>query len=119
MKIFSGEIGEKCHQSCLVALVLCTKLYIKLAVSLCSFSHFSFPFNFRTADALVFFYVIAILDIWKTTLFYEGESVVYDGFKYVWPVKPPTFPRGNILLEFYFHRLEKQKPRFFFKKRVV
>ena len=20
-------------------------------------------------------------------LFYEGESVVYDGFKYVWPVK--------------------------------
>ena len=25
--------------------------------------------------------IIAILDIWKTTLFYEGESVVYDGFK--------------------------------------
>ena len=31
--------------------------------------------------------IIAILDIWKTTLLYEGESVVYDGFKYVWPVK--------------------------------
>ena len=31
--------------------------------------------------------IIAILDIWKTTLFYEGESVVYDGLKYVWPVK--------------------------------
>ena len=31
--------------------------------------------------------IIAILDIWKTTLFYEGESVVYDGFKYVWPIK--------------------------------
>ena len=31
--------------------------------------------------------IIAILDIWKTTLFYEGESVVYDGFKFVWPVK--------------------------------
>ena len=31
--------------------------------------------------------IIAILDIRKTTLFYEGESVVYDGFKYVWPVK--------------------------------
>ena len=31
--------------------------------------------------------IIAILDIWKTTLFYEGESVVYDEFKYVWPVK--------------------------------
>ena len=31
--------------------------------------------------------IIAMLGIWKTTLFYEGESVVYDGFKYVWPVK--------------------------------
>ena len=31
--------------------------------------------------------IIAILDIWKTTLFNEGESVVYDGFKYVWLVK--------------------------------
>ena len=31
--------------------------------------------------------IIAILDIWKTTLFYEGESVVYDGFKYEWPIK--------------------------------
>ena len=34
--------------------------------------------------------IIAILDKWKTTLFYEGESVVYDGFKYVWPVKGYT-----------------------------
>ena len=31
--------------------------------------------------------ITTILDIWKTTLFYEGESVVYDGLKYVWPVK--------------------------------
>ena len=31
--------------------------------------------------------IIAILDIWKTTRVDEGESVVYDGFKYVWPVK--------------------------------
>ena len=54
MKIFSGEVGLKCHQSCLVALVFCTKLYINLGVSLCSFSQFSFPFNYRTADALVF-----------------------------------------------------------------
>ena len=38
---------------CLVALVFCTKLYIKVAVSLFSFSQFSFPFNFRTAKALV------------------------------------------------------------------
>ena len=53
MKKISGEVDIKCHQSCLVALVFCTKLYIKLAVSLCSFSQFCFPFNFRTASALV------------------------------------------------------------------
>ena len=53
MKKFSVEVGIKCHQSCTVALVFCTKLYIKLAVSLCSFSQFSFPFNFQTANALV------------------------------------------------------------------
>ena len=53
VKKFSGEVGVKCHQSCLVALVFCTKLYIKLAVSLCSFSQFSFPFNFRTVSTLV------------------------------------------------------------------
>ena len=47
------EVGLKCHQSYLVALAFCTNLYIKLAFSLCSFSHFSFPFNFRTAEALV------------------------------------------------------------------
>ena len=53
MKKISGEVGIKCHQSCTVALLFCTKLYIKLAVSLCSFSQFSFPFNFQTANALV------------------------------------------------------------------
>ena len=47
------EVGLKCHQSCLVALAFCTKLYIKLAFSLCSFSQFSFPFNFQTVEALV------------------------------------------------------------------
>ena len=53
MKKSSGEVGIKCHQSCTVALAFCTKLYKKLAVSLCSFSQFSFPFNFQTANALV------------------------------------------------------------------
>ena len=53
VKKFSGEVSIKCHQSCSAALVFCTKLYIKRAVSLCSFSQFSFPFNFRTANALV------------------------------------------------------------------
>ena len=52
-KDFHCKVGLKCHQSCLVALPFCTKLYIKLAFSLCSFSQFSFPFNFRTAEALV------------------------------------------------------------------
>ena len=52
-KEFRCEVGLKCHQSCLVALAFCTKLYIKLAFSLCSFSHFSFPFNFQMAKALV------------------------------------------------------------------
>ena len=50
VKKFSGKVDVKCHQSCLVALVG-TKLYVKLAVSLCSFSQFSFSFNFRTANA--------------------------------------------------------------------
>ena len=53
MKKFSGEVGIKCHQSCTVALVFCTKLYKKPAFSLCSFSQFSFPFNFQMANALV------------------------------------------------------------------
>ena len=51
MKKCSGKVDVKCYQSCLIALVFCTKLYIKLAVSLCSFSQFSFPFHFRTANA--------------------------------------------------------------------
>ena len=41
------------YLSCTVALVFCTKLYIKLAFSLCSFSQFSFLFNFQTANAVV------------------------------------------------------------------
>ena len=44
-------------------------------------------FHLKNHDPRLEKLVIAILDIWKTTLFYEGESVVYDGFKYVWPVK--------------------------------
>ena len=57
MKKFSGEVAIKCHQSCWVALVFCTTLYLKLTVYLCSLSHFSFPFNFQTAIALVFKFV--------------------------------------------------------------
>ena len=40
-----------------------------------------------TTSLTLYVPIIAILDIWKTTLFNEGKSVVYDGFKCVWPVK--------------------------------
>ena len=49
--------------------------------------HFAAPFICSCVGLTLYVPIIAILDIWKTTLFYEGESVVYDGFKYVWPVK--------------------------------
>ena len=74
MKKFSGKVGIKCHQSCLVALVFCTKLYIKLAVSLCSFSQFSFPFNFRTADAMVLIFGTLPL----SCLFYNTLLAIFD-----------------------------------------
>ena len=74
MKKFSGKVGVKCHQSCLVALVFCTKLSIKLAVSLCSFSHFSFPFNFRTANALVLKFGILLL----SCLFSNTLLAIFD-----------------------------------------
>ena len=48
------SVAKISHQGCLVALVFCTKLYIKLVVSLSLFSQFSFPFNFRTALVLKF-----------------------------------------------------------------
>ena len=68
-KEFRCEVGLKCHQSCLVALPFCTKLYIKLAFSLCSFSHFSFPFNFQTAKALVLkFGPLPLYHIFSNTL---------------------------------------------------
>ena len=55
----------------------------------CSFTLALFPCSFSLVGNQLTLYVpiIAILDIWKTTRVYEGESVVYDGFKYVWPVK--------------------------------
>ena len=41
-----------------------------------------------SADELTLYVpIIAILDIWKPPFFYEGESVVYGGFKYVKYVK--------------------------------
>ena len=44
-------------------------VHIKLAVSLCSFSHFSFPFNFRTAYALVFkFGTLPLSGLFSNTL---------------------------------------------------
>ena len=69
MKKISGEVGKKCHQSCTVALHFCTKLYIKLAVSLYSVSQFSFPFNFRTANSLVLkFGTLSLSGLFSNTL---------------------------------------------------
>ena len=68
MKELSGEVGIKCHQSCTVAMVFCTKLYIKLAVSLRSFSQFSFPFNFQMANALVLKFGTLPLRLFSNTL---------------------------------------------------
>ena len=61
--------------------------------------------------------IIAILDIWKTTLFYEGESVVYDGFKYVWPIKGyySFFTTWLVDLQIE-HTAKRNKPWYIFKK---
>ena len=68
-KEFHCEVGLKCHQNCFVPLAFCTKLYIKLAFSLCSFSQFSFPFNFRTAEVLVLkFGQIPLCHLFSNTL---------------------------------------------------
>ena len=56
--------------------------------------------------------IIAILDIWQTTLFYEGESVVYDGFKYVWPVK--GYLEKKILLKFCWSWMSDNNYSFYF-----
>ena len=53
LKKFTCEVGVQCHQSCLAALVYCTKLHRKLIFSLCSFCQISFLLTFETAKALV------------------------------------------------------------------
>ena len=68
-KEFRCKVGLKCHQSCFVALAFCTKLHIKLAFSLCSFSHFPFPFNFQTDKALVLqFGPLSLYQLFSNTL---------------------------------------------------
>ena len=67
---------NNCHQSCLIALVVCPKLYIKLAVSLCSFSQFSFPFNFWMANALVLkFGTLPLRCLFSNTLLAIFDSI--------------------------------------------
>ena len=92
-KEFRCEVGLKCHQSCLVALAFCTKLYVKLAFSLCSFSQFSFPFNFPTAEALVLkFGPLPLYHLFSNTLleilisFFVQElfTVLYQKMGQIW-----------------------------------
>ena len=61
-KKYSGEVGIKYHRSCLVALVFCTKLHIKLASSLRWVSQFYFLLSFERL------YIICLgLEIWHTS----------------------------------------------------
>ena len=84
------EVGLKCHQSCSVALAFCTKLYIKLAFSLYSFSQFSFPFNFRTAEALVFkFRPLPLYHLFSNTLL-----AIFDFF-FCWRVIHRFVPKNG------------------------
>ena len=71
----------------------CTKLYIKLAFSLCSFSQFSFPFNFRTAEALVLkfgplplyhLFSNTLLAIFDTLFVQELFTVLYQKMGQTW-----------------------------------
>ena len=79
MKKVSSEVGIKCHQSCTVALVFCTKLYIKLAVSQSSFSQFSFPVNFQTANALVLkFGTLRLRCLFSKTLLAIFDIIVHS-----------------------------------------
>ena len=87
------KVGVICYQSCLIALVFCTKLYRKLAVSLCSFLQFSFPFNFWTANALVLkFCTLPLSYLFSNTLlailisFFVQDlfTVLYQNMGQIW-----------------------------------
>ena len=112
MKIFSGEVGIKCHQSCLVALVFCTKLYIKLAVSLCSFSQFCFPFNFRTADALA----LKLGTLPLSGLFYNTLLAIVDIFfrsKVIYRFVPKNGPKltcGRVFQHYFISKENLKNP---------
>ena len=113
MKKFSGEVGTKFHQSCLVALVFCTKLYtcIKLAVSLCSFSQFSFPFNFRTANALVLKFCTLLL----SCLFSNTLLAIFDiffSFKNYSPFCTEKWAKIDMRERFQHNFISKSRARF-------
>ena len=112
MKKFKGKVGIKCHQSCLIALVFCTKLYIKLAVSLCSFSQFSIPFNFRTANALVLKFGTLLLScLFSNTLLAIFDilfrSRVIDRFV---PKKGPKLTCGRVFQHNFISKANLKNP---------
>ena len=112
MKKLSVEVGIKCHQSCTVALVFCTKLYIKLAVSLCSFSQFSFPFNFQTANALVLkFGTLPLRCLFSNTLLvifdiFFGSKVIH---RFV-PKNGPKMTCGRVFQHNSFSKANLKNP---------
>ena len=117
MKKFSGEVGIKCHQSCFVALVFCTKLYIKLVVSLCSFSQFSFPFNFRTANALVLKFGTLLLScLFSNTLLAIFHILFRSrGIHRFVPKNGPKLTCGRVFQHNFISKanLKKSRARFF------
>ena len=117
MKKINGKVDIKCHQSCLVALVFCTKLYIKLAVSLCSFSQFCFPFNFRTANAMVLkFGTLPLSGLFSNTLLAIFDilfrSKVIHRFV---PKNGPKLTCGRVFQHNFISKanLKKSRARFF------
>ena len=73
------EVGLKCHQSCLVALAFCTKLYIKLAFSLCSFSQKFFLLTFERLKPG--------LEIWSTFSLSSFLQYLVSDFWYLFSFK--------------------------------
>ena len=79
-KKFTCEVDIKCHQSCSVALVFCTKFYRNLAFSLGLFSQFSCPINFWADKALILnFGKIPLNSLFSNTLFANFDIFFRSG----------------------------------------
>ena len=112
VKKFSCEVGLQCHQSRLVALVFCTKLYIKFVVSLCSFSQFSFPFNFRTAKALVVkFGTLPLNHLFSNTVLAISDIVFLSKVIYRFvPKNGPNLTCGHVFQHNFISKANLKNP---------